>query len=144
MLKAIARKILKKELSDLHDKIETISAERDKVQEENYELINKTVNMQKEAANAKLSAETKAKQAEQKAYDLEYQNDLLRRYYQIDQEPSEEIKTRMRLDVKYHEMELEITRLKAQAKSNWSFVPWTIYVPQYSSLYSGCYHPMLY
>lgn len=144
MLKAIARKILKNELFDLQEKIDTISAEIAKAQQENYELIDQMTKIQQDVAKAKIASEKKVKQAEKKAHDLEYQNDLLRRYYEIDREPSEEVKTKMRLDVKYHEMELEITRLKAQAENCPSFVSWPIYVPQFSPLYSGCYQPRLY
>lgn len=134
MLKIIARKILKREL-------EKNSQEISQLRQEKRKLLSDYSSMLEEFGATQIHAQNELKKAKEKIQELEYQNAVLRKYYSLDEEPSEEVKDKMRIDVKCHEMELEITRLAAMVNST----PRVIYSPAYMPpQYSPFNYPRLY
>lgn len=110
MLKAIAKIILEDEIDELKEDKARAETEKDyaylkmaeKQKEAEYEhsLAIKHLN-----ENTKLNAKIK---------ELEEQNAILRQYYDLDKEASQETKDKMYLDLKYKEQEKEIAELKAK------------------------------
>lgn len=99
-IKNIARKILQSE-------IEELKAECDKTKSWNNELLNKMSAFKDECESKVSKAQNEKNIAEQKARELEKENEIFRKYYDLEKEPSDEIKTKIHID-------LEINRLKEE------------------------------
>lgn len=98
MLKRIARKILRTEIDELKSRCELAETRND-------EWLDKTSVIKDECENKIALFQSEKNIAEQKAQELEKENEILRKYYDLDKEPSDEIKTKIHID-------LEINRLK--------------------------------
>lgn len=104
ILKKIARKILKNEIDELKQELK----ERD---DEYYEVLNERVNDQaktaKDLANLKSCHET-IKQ-------LTSENEILKKYYHLDSEPTDEEKIKIRIDLKIHDLEMQLMQERLMA-----------------------------
>lgn len=54
----------------------------------------------------------------EKLKNSEEENNILREYYHLDQEPSEDVQSKVLLNIRCHDLEREITNLKIQALEN--------------------------
>ena len=127
MFKIIARKILKRELEENKREINQLREEKGRLFSDYCSTIDKL-------AEEQIHAQNELKKAKDKIQELEYQNAVLRQYYSLDEEPSDDVKDKMRIDVKCHEMELEITRLAAMVNSTPRVIYSPVYMPpQYST-----------
>lgn len=102
-IKNIARKIL-------YDEIERIREESKRFENRNIELRGKIAELEAELTDkgtevAKVDSERIL--AEKKTKDVEKENEILREYYDLDKEPSDEIKMKIHID-------LEVNRLKEE------------------------------
>lgn len=100
IFKKIARKILTDEIKELKE-------ECDKTKSWNNELLDKMSAFKDECESKASNAQNEKNIAEQKAQKIEKENEILRQYYDLDKEPSGEIKTKIHID-------LEINRLKEE------------------------------
>ena len=146
MFEKLARKILKSEFEHKERRIKEAEeneaeayAARDEAQEANRNLLAENDNL-----------ENKVVALTNKVKDLEEQNAILRQYYSLDKEPSQETKDKMYLDMKYREMDKQLTEFKAIAKCineiriN-AIASAPIYVPYQQYTYPGqTYWPRLY
>lgn len=101
ILKKLARSILAVEISELKD-------EKSKLYKDYCDMIKSKMNQQrmhiKEFDKLKGEMEELAK----KNQDLEEQNKIMRKYYELDKEPTDEEKIKIRIDLKIHELEMEL------------------------------------
>lgn len=95
-IKRIARKILS-------DEIENLKSKAERFESRNLELRGELTKCQNEY-NDSLS---KILESEKRAADFKKENEILRKYYDFDKEPSDEIKAKIHID-------LEINRLKEE------------------------------
>lgn len=97
-IKNIARKILSDEIKELKEKLKKEESKRIELDE----ILSKIENRHED----KLLEERKKKyEAVKRAGELEKENEVLRKYYDLNKEPSDEIKAKIHID-------LEINRLK--------------------------------
>ena len=106
MFKKIARRVLTDELKQLERQSEYASATEENLRDSRQELAH--LKERYKTAADKISS------LKRKIDDLEYQNAMLREYYDIDKEPSDEIKMKMRINDRIHQLELEVTRLESR------------------------------
>jgi len=123
ILKKIASKILKNEIDELKQKLKKQEDEYYKVLKERADDQAKTA---KDLADLKSSHET-IKQ-------LTEENEILKKYYHLDSEPTDEERIKIRIDLKIHDLEMQILQERIRAlEYNWprylistnSWSPWT-------------------
>ena len=106
-IKNIARKILRTEIEELKEKAERFESRNLELRGELAEIEGKHKEQLSEVRKEKYEEVAEKTKAEQKLRELEKENEILRKYYDLDKEPSDEIKTKMHID-------LEIDRLKEE------------------------------
>lgn len=104
-IKNIARKILQSEIEELKE-------ECDKTKSWNNELLDKMSAFKYECESKTLKAQNEKNIAEQKIKELEKENEILRQYYDLDKEPSDEIKAKIHIDLKINRLKEEKYDLK--------------------------------
>ena len=104
ILKKIASKILKNEIDELKQKLK-------KQEDEYYEVLKECADNQaktaKDLADLKSSHET-IKQ-------LKSENEILKKYYHLDSEPTDEEKIKIRIDLKIHDLEMQLFQERLMA-----------------------------
>lgn len=132
MLKRIARRILQNEIESLEEKAKdyeerniklsgNMEEERNRLADEKLELREKIAKLQTEKA-----------ETERKSEELEKENEILRKYYDLDKEPSDEIKTKIHIDLELNRLKEENLKLTAMANRQPTFMPAPMPYPQYS------------
>lgn len=102
MFKRLARFILRREIKDYEDRIAYLKEDRDKDQKDlDTTLIKLNTQMDQ--------AITYQKQIE----DLTKENTILKEYYHLDQEPTEEQQTKIRINLKIHELEMRLLQMSS-------------------------------
>lgn len=102
MFKRLARFILRQEIKDYEDRIAYLKEHRDKDQKDlDTTLIKLNTQMDQ--------AITYQKQIE----DLTKENTILKEYYHLDQEPTEEQQTKIRINLKIHELEMRLLQMSS-------------------------------
>ena len=97
ILKKIAKRILKDEIDELK---QAIKEERDKYLESLRERADDQAKTAKDIADLKSQRETIKK--------LTSENEILKKYYHLDSEPTDEEKIRIRIDLKIHDLEMQL------------------------------------
>lgn len=108
MLKKIARKILKNEIDKLKQENETLS-------KEHFDLINKYANRECEFTKQIESIKEKSKTIEEASKNLSAENEIMRKYYRLDSEPTDEEKIKIRIDLRIHELEMQIIKERIES-----------------------------
>jgi len=100
-LKRIARKILANEIKEMKD-------EKANLYSDYCKSINERMDKQKENIHdmEKLRKEIEAYKKQIK--DLTEQNEIMRKYYELDKDPSDEEKIKIRVDLKIHDLEMQL------------------------------------
>jgi len=100
-LKKIARKILANEIKEMKDEKANLYADYCK-------SINERMDKQRENIRdmEKLRKEIEAYKKQIK--DLTDQNEIMRKYYELDKDPSDEEKIKIRIDLKIHDLEMQL------------------------------------
>lgn len=101
LLKKIARKILKSEIEKMQEEIKDLRKLGIDNTTQITTLTQETVKLTNQYKNTVNELNDQIK-------DLEYQNNMLRRYYHLDEEPSEEVQIKMRIDMRCHDLEREL------------------------------------
>lgn len=104
ILKKIAKRILKDEIDELK---QAIKEERDKYFELLRERADDQAKTEKDLADLKSCHET-IKQ-------LTSENEILKKYYHLDSEPTDEEKIKIRIDLKIHDLEMQILQERIRA-----------------------------
>ena len=102
MFKRLARFILRREIKDYEDRIAYLKEDRDKDQKD----LDTTL--------TKLSTQMDQTLTYQKQIDdLTKENTILKEYYHLDQEPTEEQQTKIRINLKIHELEMRLLQMSS-------------------------------
>lgn len=120
LIKNLARKILQSELADLRKDLE--SAEN-----RNAELSKELSGIESKHDSEIFSLKQEKESAERKAQELEKENEVLRKYYDLDEEPSYEIKMKIHIDLEINRLKEENMSLKCMFLS---FSRQPMYIPQ--------------
>lgn len=130
MLKRIARKILDDEIKCLEVKVNAfehrnidIAGEKEKLRKD-YEF--KINELEKE----KIKSDSEKIESERRYAELEKENEILRKYYDLDKEPSDEIKMKIHIDLELNRVKEENLKLIAMVNRQPQYMP--IPNPQYS------------
>lgn len=126
-IKNLSRKILQSELADLKKDLE--SAEKRSV-----ELSKELSGIENKCDSEIFSLKQEKEAAERKAKELEKENEVLRKYYDLGKEPSDEIKMKIHID-------LEISRLKEENMSLRCALTCSLRQPMYMTLPYSVYPP---
>lgn len=132
MLKWIARKILDNEIKYLEAKINAfehrdidIAGEKEKLRQDYEFKIN-------ELEKAKIKSDSEKIESERRYAELEKENEILRKYYDLDKEPSDEIKAKIHIDLELNRVKEENLKLIAMVNRQPQYMPIPIPYPQYS------------
>lgn len=101
MLKKIAQKIMKSKIEEMQCEINRLRKDALNQSEDWSKTLKETSELVKKQQN-------KIDELNDQIKDLKYQNDILRQYYRLDEEPSEEIQTKMHIDMRCHDLEREL------------------------------------
>lgn len=104
ILKKIAKRILKDEIDELK---QALKKESDKYYESLKERADDQEKTAKDLADLKSCHET-IKQ-------LTSENEILKKYYHLDSEPTDEEKIKIRIDLKIHDLEMQLIRERLMA-----------------------------
>ena len=108
MLKKIARRILKNEIEKLKQEKETQSKEY-------WNLINEHAKKENEHASQIESLKKELKTAEEVSKNMSAENEIMRKYYRLDSEPTDEEKIKIRIDLRIHELEMQIMKERLES-----------------------------
>lgn len=100
IMKDLARRILQDEIAELKDKA-------DKFEQKSTELSRELSGIESKYESQIFSLNQAKEQSESKSAEWEKENTFLRKYYDLDKEPTDEIKAKIHID-------LEINRLKEE------------------------------
>lgn len=114
MLKKIARKILDGEIKKYEERL-------DENRKDYHDIVDKYNDKCSEAL--KLTKEKR--DMLDKMTDLEKRVEIMEQYYKLDEEPSDEAKTKIRTDLKIHDLEMQLLNQRQ------TVVPYPIYCPSY-------------
>ncbi len=126
MLKRIAKKILSDEIKKLKDDKEDYERRNIELRGKMNELENKLIDKQSEI-NEVNSEKTLT---ERKIKEVEKENEILRKYYDLDKEPSDEIKTKIHIDLEINRLKEEKDDLKNQVLQLTAICRPPVYIPQ--------------
>lgn len=130
MLKRIARKILRAEIEELKEKAEEFESRNIELRGELAEIERKHTDQLAEVRKEKYEEVAEKTKAEQKAQELEKENEILRKYYDLDKEPSDEIKTKIHIDLEINRLKEENLKLIAMNKPPMVIQqPYPMYMP---------------
>lgn len=135
MLRRIAEKILFDEIQRLKKDKEYYEKRNIELRGEMQELENKLSDKQTEinAANSEKAL------AEKRTKEVEKENEILRQYYDLDKEPSDEIKTKIHIDLEINRLKEEKGDLKNEVLRMTALCRPPVYVPQYYPHYGFGY-----
>ena len=108
MLKKIARRILKNE-------IEKLKQENEKLSKEHWDLINEHTKKEYELKSQIESIKQNLKTIEKTSEQLSAENEIMRKYYHLDSEPTDEEKIKIRIDLRIHELEMQIIKERIES-----------------------------
>ena len=126
MLKRIAEKILSDEIEKLKDDKERFESRNIELRGEMTELENKLIDKQSEIN--KVNSEKTL--TERKIKEVEKENEIMRKYYDLDKEPSDEIKTKIHIDLEINRLKEEKDVLKNQVLQLTAICRPPVYIPQ--------------
>lgn len=132
MLKRIAEKILSDEIEKLKDDKERFESRNIELRGEMTELENKLIDKQSEIN--KVNSEKTL--TERKIKEVEKENEILRKYYDSDKEPSDEIKTKIHIDLEINRLKEEKDDLKNQVLQLTAICRPPVYIQQPYPVYS--------
>ena len=108
MLKKIARRILKNEIEKLKQENETLSKEY-------WDSINEHAKREYEHTNQIKLLKEQLKTTEEASKNLSAENEIMRKYYRLDSEPTDYEKIKIRIDLRIHELEMQIMKERLES-----------------------------
>lgn len=108
MLKKIARRILKNE-------IEKLKQENERLSKKHWDLINEHAEKERELIRQIELTKEKLKTVEEASKNLSVENEIMRKYYRLDSEPTDEEKIKIRIDLRIHELEMQIMKERIES-----------------------------
>lgn len=108
MFKKIARRILKNEIDKLKQENEMQS-------KEHWDSINEHTKREHELTKQIELIKGELKTAEEISKNLSAENEIMRKYYHLDSEPTDEEKIKIRIDLRIHELETQIIKERIES-----------------------------
>ena len=108
MLKKIARRILKNEIEKLKQENEIRS-------KEHWDLINEHAEKERELTKQIELIKGELKTIKEASKNLSVENEIMRKYYRLDSEPTDEEKIKIRIDLRIHELEMQIMKERIES-----------------------------
>lgn len=121
-------KVLKQEIQSLKERLTDYESRNIELRGKMTELENKIVDKQAEIESIK----SEKRLAEQRTEEVEKENEILRKYYDLDKEPSDEIKAKVHIDLELNRVKEENLKLIAMVNRQPQYMPIPIPYPQYS------------
>lgn len=120
-------KVLKQEIQSLKERLTDYESRNVELRGKMTELENKIVDKQAEIESVK----SEKRLAEQRIEEVEKENDILRKYYNLDKEPSDEIKAKIHIDLEINRLKEEKLQLIAMFKQQVQYIPqpYPVYSP---------------
>lgn len=132
MFKAIALKqevqSLTEELSDYKNRNIELAGEKEKQKLDYNSKIN-------ELKKKNIETEAQKFELERNIEGLKKENEILRKYYDLDKEPSDEIKIKIHIDLEVNRLKEENLKLIAMGKLTVTNQAYPIYTPQYGRMF---------
>lgn len=116
MLKRIARRILRLEIETYEKTISDLRKDNSRIIDEKFAQTQSNLQHQIERNNEKLKL---MKEKEE----LEKENEVLRKYYDLDKEPPDEIKAKIHIDLEINRLKEEKLQLIAMMKQQVQYIP---------------------
>lgn len=139
MLKRIAEKILSDEIRRLKEDKEYYEKRNIELRGEMQELEIKLSDKQTEIN----SINSEKALAEKRTKEVEKENEILRQYYDLDKEPSDEIKTKIHIDLEINKLKEENQRLRDENLKLITMYRPPVYIPQPYQYYGLGYRRVL-
>lgn len=117
----LARKILHKEIAELEEKAKRFEDRNIELRAELEETKNRNSDLLREISKTNLEKTN-----------VQKENEILRKYYDLDKEPSDEIKTKIHIDLEVNRLKEENLKLLALAKPPALIPqPYPVYMPTF-------------
>lgn len=126
VLKSIARKILREEIKELKENAGRLESKNSELYKKIEEIENKISDKQVEIAKSN----SEKALAEKRTKEIEKENEILRQYYDLDKEPSDEIKIRIHVDLEINRIKEENQRLRDENLKLITMYRPPVYIPQ--------------
>ena len=129
MLKRFARWLLKEEIKKLEDEVESCRSElKDSVND--YIRLSRSCRDEIGETKARLDASMKENER------LKEENDLMRVYYKVDEEPSEEEKMKIHIDLRIHQLEMDLNMARSELITERLSRSYISSLPSYANLWT--------
>lgn len=119
---------LKQEIKSLKERLADYESRNIELRGKITELENKIVDNQAEIESVK----SEKRLAEQKTEEVKKENEILRKYYDLDKEPSDEIKMKIHIDLEVNRLKEENMKLLTIANRQPRYMLVPMPYPQYS------------
>lgn len=126
--KMFGNKRIKQEIHSLKEGLSDYESRNIELRGKMTELQNKISDKQAEIESIK----SEKRLAEQREKEVEKENEILRKYYDLDKEPSDEIKAKIHIDLEMNRLKEENLKLTAMTNRQPQFMPVPMPYPQYS------------
>lgn len=127
-IKDLARKVLRKEITEIKSELSDIKEKNAELQEE-VEMLR---NGSKTLRNNFDKIELEKSKIQRELDEIQKENEILRKYYDLDKEPSDEIKLRVHVDLELNRVKEENLKLIAMYKPPAIISqPYPMYTPQF-------------
>ena len=110
-----SRRKIEEEIQDLKDKLEAEKLQR----ADNYTSSQKEINdLKTKLNNESFSHVEDVKKLNRTIEELRMELDILYKYYNLDEEPTQEVKTQVRIDKRVHELEMSNIELRRKIEND--------------------------
>lgn len=110
IIRMIAKKILREELEGYEKEVNDIRSEKSKIESEKEREISIYIG--------------KLTKANEEIERLKSENEVFKKYYELDKDPSEEVKTRIHVDLEVNRLKFELMRCMLMQSSSYLHVPY--------------------
>lgn len=130
-IKNLARKVLHKEIAEIKGELSDSKEKNAELQEE-VEMLR---NGSKALRNDFDKIELEKTKVQRELDEFQKENKILREYYDLDKEPSDEIKSRIHIDLEVNRLKNENLKLIANGRPVIVQQPYPIYTPQFGRMF---------
>ena len=95
--------------------MEKLKQEYEILSKEHWDSINEHAKKEYELARQIESIKEKSKFIEEASKNLSEENEIMRKYYRLDSEPTDEEKIKIRVDLRIHELEMQIIKERIES-----------------------------
>lgn len=130
-IKDLAIKVLHKEIAEIKSELSDSKGRNSELQEE----IDGLRSMNKVLPESSIKIQSEIIGARKELNEVQKENEILRKYYDLDKEPSDEIKLRIHIDLEVNRLKNENLKLIANGRPVIVQQPYPIYTPQFGRMF---------